>query len=226
MKKTEEYVDQICSFLNFNKEDFEKTLNILRAKGWERWGGGTVEVTVAEILYVVTTLKKPQRVLEAGTSWGYSGAHIAEALRDIGKENYFLSLDISEPDLNEARKFLTEKKLLGNIDIKCQSSEIAIDLKSLDMIFVDSSHRYEGTKSEWKWMYPLLFKNKGIALFHDAYTDDYGVKKFLLELEKKGHKLIILDTQDCTGLGIVTLADTFIEPRTIEEVEVDEWLDE
>lgn len=222
MKKTEEFIDQVCQFLSINKKDFEDTLVSLRAKGWERWGGGTVEVTVGELLYVITMMKKPSKVLEAGTSWGYSTAHIAEALKDIGKESEFLSLDISEPDQAQANTFLAQKNL--KVQTVIANSTIPRNLNSLDMIFIDSSHDYHQTKLEWKWMYPLLFKNKGFAIFHDAYTETYGVKKFLLELQEQGHKLIILDTQPNTGFGIILLADEFIDPRTKNEIETDEWL--
>lgn len=223
MKKTEEFISQICDFLNLKEEEFGWELEQLRSKGWARWGGGTVEVTVAEILYVLTVLTKPTHCLEAGTAWAYSTAHIAEALKDNKKENSFVSLDIDSANILVARQYLSQK----NLDVKIEHRSSTIPLKlnhNLDMIFIDSSHDYKSTKKEWSWMYPLLFKNKGFALFHDAYTDSYGVKKFLKELEEKGHKLLILDTQPNTGLGIIKLANEFIQPEIMEDDQLDEWL--
>jgi predicted O-methyltransferase YrrM len=224
IKPTEEFIDTICAFLGYDKNEFVSTLEKLRSKNWQRWGGGTVEVAVGEILYVVTALQKPKRVFEAGTAWGYSTAHIAEALREFGDERFFLSADVVESQLTTAHQYLAEKGL--TVQTECKSSELPRDLDNLDMVFVDSSHTYEGTKREWAWMYPLLFKNNGIALFHDAFTVEYKVKDLLEELRQKGHEVLILDTQTNTGLGIVKLAKDFITPETVELSEVEKWLHE
>lgn len=223
MNPVEVYTDRICEFLGCDKAEFEKELAFLRGKGWQRWGGGTVEITCAELLYVITKIQKPNKVLELGTSIGYSGAHIAEALRDVGADTRLISVDLNPVEQDEAKQHWAQKNL--DIQTECRNSEVPMDLGFLDMVFIDSSHTYEGTIREWKWVYPLLAKGKNsVALFHDAVAVNCGVNQFLLELQAKGHKVLILDTQQNTGFGIVRLADEFVDPRTKIEIETDEWL--
>lgn len=207
MNPTEKYVSEICKFLNFKEEDFKGHLQQLRNKGWSRWGGGTVEITVAEILYVLTRLRNPEWVFEGGTNWGYSTAHIAQALKDNGKipDEHFTSVDIDQPTLNEAESYLWEKDIELELHL-CDSVEwlqggVENNIPNLDLIFIDTAHTYEHTAKEWKAMLPLL-DEKSIICFHDAFTDAYGVKKFLSELPS-GWKVLTLDTQSNTGLGIV-----------------------
>ena len=207
MNPTEKYISDICRFLGFKEDDFTQKLKELRDKGWIRWGGGTVEITVAEILYVITRLRDPNHVFEGGTSWGYSTAHIAQAIKDNGKvpDNILASVDIDADAHRNAETYLWEKDIELSLDL-CDSvawlSEgILHNIPNLDMVFIDTSHTYEHTVKEWAAMLPLL-DEKSIILFHDAYTEVYGVKKFLSELPKEW-KVLTLDTQSNTGLGIV-----------------------
>ena len=76
--------------------------------------------------------------------------------------------------------------------------------QKLDFVFVDTSHDYETTKKEWEAMLPML-TDKSVVTFHDAFTDSYGVKRFLQELvsQHPEYKLLILDTQTNTGFGVI-----------------------
>src|SRR5574337_1026926 len=49
---------------------------------FERWGGGTVEPAVGQLLYIITRLFRPTYTIELGTNVGYSTACIASALID------------------------------------------------------------------------------------------------------------------------------------------------
>lgn len=211
MNPTEKYVTDLCKFLGLDEEKFTQALKELRDKGWQRWGGGTVEVTVAEILYVVTRLRNPEQIFEGGTNWGYSTAHLAEALKDNGKNPSLClaTVDIDEPTINEAISYLWEK----DIEVTPMKIDSVEWLKKvdgngeytpeLDLVFIDTAHTYEHTVKEWEAMKPLL-KEGAAVFFHDAYTDAYGVKQFLKEVEATGQwKVLILDTQPNTGLGVV-----------------------
>jgi predicted O-methyltransferase YrrM len=207
MNPTEKYIEEICNFLMIDQRDFTFALSKLRDKSWQRWGGGTVEVTVAEILYVLTYLKEPHIVFEGGTNWGYSTAHIAEALKDTGRDpkDHFYTVDIDQVAINNACSFLWEKDIhipLYRKDSVGWLNDAAVQDFKLDLLFIDTAHTYEYTRKEWKAMQPLLTENS-IILFHDAVAVQYGINKFLSEIKTEGWSVLILDTKVETGLGIV-----------------------
>jgi predicted O-methyltransferase YrrM len=73
-----------------------------------------------------------------------------------------------------------------NIEILHANSRDAV-LKfknnSIDMIFIDANHEYDGVKSDFADWYPKI-KNKGIIIMHDNYEIFPGVIQFLDELRE------------------------------------------
>lgn len=209
MNPTEKYISAICKFLGLDEQDFSQKLVELRDKGWQRWGGGTVEVTVAEILYVAVRILKPEMSFEGGTNCGYSTAHIAQALKDNGKNPSvnMISVDIDQGAINQAESLLWGKDIefqprLSD-SVKLLKEWNRAEMPSIDFVFIDTSHTYEHTVKEWAVLQPLL-NEKAVVLFHDACASDFGVNRFLKEVSDTGQwSVLILDTQINTGLGIV-----------------------
>lgn len=210
MKPTEDFVEDICDFLDLDQKKFLETLEHLRSKEWERWGGGTVEVTVAEILYCLIRIMDPRgHVIDGGTNWGYSAAHMAEALKDNKREYSLTTIDIDKEAQDKAREFLNEKGLEKYIQYVLEDSVKVLEGIRIqyEFVFIDTSHEYGHTKKEFYTMYRrcMIDGNDNFTfLFHDAVTDAYGVKQFLEEI-KPFFRVLILDTQPNTGLAIVRM---------------------
>ena len=204
---TEKFIDSICSFLDIKKCDFETYLWDLREKGWIRWGGGTVETSTAEILYVVARAINPVVCLEAGTNWGHSTAHIAAALEDNwGNTQRFYTVDNDLEAIKKTQEIFFQKGLKANFlhgDSVEEFKKVLEKEKWVDLVFIDSSHAYEHTKSEFEAIRGNL-QPKSLLMFHDSITREYGVRKFLEELLEEGEwKLLNLDVNPVSGLGIL-----------------------
>ena len=73
---------------------------------------------------------------------------------------------------------------------------------SIDMLFIDGDHSYEGVKADWKRFLPFV-KPFGVVIFHDTLwdirpdpkwkRDDMGVPRFVDELRKAGYPAITID---------------------------------
>ena len=203
---TEDYIKEVALFINDNEEKLLKYLKELRSLEWKRWGGGTVEITVAELLYVIVRTRKPKFILEAGTNWGYSTAHIAAGSKNYSRAFYTIEIDASNQEI--AIDTLKKKRIEFVNFVLGDSVRFFSSLSKgqiVDFCFIDSSHTYEHTKREFAAIEKSLNTNS-LVCFHDAYTDVYGVKRFLEELPNI-YEVLVLPTQPNTGFGIVKVKD-------------------
>lgn len=193
-----EYLYSLATFLQVEYDDINDAyLEIMKIQP-ERWGGGTVEPAVAQMLYIIVKTKEFREILEVGTNQGYSTWFIAKALESLGitkLESEFLSIDIDEEVLKTA-----EEKCNGlPVYIECENSQNEFSPLTIgpEFVFLDASHEYEQTKNELKRI--QSWSSETLVALHDVFSD--GVSRALQEFPWS--KQIIFPTQPNTGFGLV-----------------------
>jgi predicted O-methyltransferase YrrM len=98
-------------------------------------------------------------------------------------EVHFLREDSQRPE--------TKKKLVQKLNGR-----------SIDFLFIDADHRYEGVKTDFE-LYALLVRDGGIIAFHDIL--DQGVKRLWKEIRSRfSHEEIVEDwEQTSAGIGVL-----------------------
>ena len=80
-----------------------------------------------------------------------------------------------------------------------------LDKKSIDFLFIDGDHTYEGVKKDFE-MYSPLVRNNGIIAFHDitVYPPEtgYEVNKFWNQIKEKYSYSVIVNDPGQVGYGI------------------------
>lgn len=139
-----------------------------------------VDDDVARFLKLIIQITKPRRILEIGTSIGYSATSMAYMVKEYGGR--ITTIEYDEKVAAQAKKNFENAKVQEVIDLKIgDAGEIIPDLKEkYDLIFQDVDKR----------LYPLLFNdcirllNKGgLLLAEDTLFP-------VLDLEEKWHDLI------------------------------------
>jgi SAM-dependent methyltransferase len=135
-------------------------------------------------------------ILEFGTNRGLSISILAGAVRDAGKNNALVTMDLNGRLAEQARHSLSELDLsrqidfmVGDADVSCQK---LIDAgRKFNFAFVDHSHRYDDVVKACRRLYQLLLPGS-FCLFHD-YNDsregtaDYGVYTAVAHTLDKDH---------------------------------------
>lgn len=176
----------------------------------ERWGGGTVEPAVGQMLYIITRLLGPITSLELGTNVGYSTFCIAAALKHNG-EGLLYTFDIDREMIHEAIRRVALQGCESQVIYRRGDSTKDLDpfltsyeLKP-DLIFIDSSHEYESTKVELEIIQRHM-EQWACILFHDALAPESGVTRALNELESnQKYNMLRIPTQPNTGFGILQI---------------------
>ena len=78
--------------------------------------------------------------------------------------------------------------------------------KSIDFLFIDADHSYEGVKKDFQTYSPLVRKS-GLIAFHDI-LDECGVNRFWPEIKSEYKHFEIVENyeQRCAGIGILQYA--------------------
>jgi len=173
-----------------------------------------------------------KRIIQFGTSQGYSALLIGFMLRKMGLKNSFVTIDINREANKFTNKYVEKAELTEYIKVITSNSieptlpkycEDYIDGKP-QIIIIDSSHQYKHTLQELKLWYDYLSTN-GFIFLHDTSkkaieydaTKEGGVKKALNEWSEEFkvnyiniNKLTEIDAKaadltyfDGCGLGII-----------------------
>ncbi|WP_410676923.1 O-methyltransferase [Amycolatopsis sp. cmx-4-68] len=97
-----------------------------------------VDDNAGRVLQLLTTLHRPQRVLEIGTFFGFSTIHIARGLPEGG---HLVSLEIDAKVAETARQNLAAALVADKVDIVVGPAADylqALAPLSLDMVFIDA----------------------------------------------------------------------------------------
>ncbi len=175
----------------------------------------------AHLLYALVKGAKPEVVVEIGSARGRSSCFMGLALKQNGAGKLYAI----DPHMKTAwndndsvdtydilRKNIASLGLTDVVEIlRATSNEVARDWnRSIDILFIDGDHSYEGAKLDWDLFSPFV-KPFGSVVFHDTLWDlrpdpryarpDMGVPRLVDELREEGYPVITLD-QDF-GVSIV-----------------------
>ena len=167
----------------------------------------------AYLLYGFVRAAKPKVVVEIGSARGRSTCFMGLALKENGAGNLYAIDPHTKTAWNDAdsvdtydilKSNITALELTGIVEIlKSTSNEIANTWNlSIDILFIDGDHSYEGAKRDWDLFSPFV-RPFGSVVFHDTLWDlnpdpryarpDMGVPRLVDELREQGYPVITLD---------------------------------
>jgi len=113
---------------------------------------------VGRLLHALVLARKPKRILELGTSYGYSTLFLADAAAQVGAQ--VITMDLADYKQEHARTQLTEAGLLDAVDLRCGDALdlLAQDQGPWDFVLLDI----------WKELYLPCFEAFYPALSEEA----------------------------------------------------------
>ena len=172
---------------------------------YQMFNTGSVEAEVGEFLYGLVRMIKPQAVLETGLYKGWSGAYIAEAL----KENEFGHLDtieIESQHINSSQGLFGQLGLDSWVTIYDISSLEFTPKKVYNLFFLDTEPQIRFSELNRFWDY---LRPGGYILIHDLHPhlanrqppwEDYVN---LIGDKIKSYELIVITFQTPRGLVLM-----------------------
>jgi len=177
----------------------------------------------AWLLYSIVRSVKPEVCVEIGSARGKSACCMGTALAENNKGKLFAIDPHRRTDWNDDYSVDTYEIMRANIDalnlgnyveiIRKTSAEAAEAWsRSIDLLFIDGDHSYEGVKRDWDSFSPHV-SPFGVVVFHDTIWDvdteswsqyrraDMGVPRFVEELRQAGYPVITFP-KDC-GTSLV-----------------------
>jgi len=130
---------------------------------YQQFNSGSVEVEVAEFLYSLVRLVKPERIVETGTHKGISALYMALAL-ERNEKGKLITFEIIESLLQEAQALWDDLGMRHRIQELLQSSLITFSCAPIDILFLDSEPnlRFDEFVLYWQWLKP-----GGLIAIHD-----------------------------------------------------------
>lgn len=179
----------------------------LRTGHWSR----RRDLGLGWILYGFVRATKPEVVVEIGS--GGSTCCVAFALAHNMKGKV-ISIDINQ----EVTKVVHDALDLWNIGhyvklVTADSADVEWN-QMIDILVIDGSHNYEGTKIEWDRFSPFL-KRGGYAFMHDVMVTPVG--KLAEEIAKEDPSFSMIAEPDMFGLGILQKRYT-VNPETRKKI--------
>lgn len=203
-------------FSRFNSPDFRAETDLFHPEFMlcADWRSGLEDG--GHLLYGMTRCFKPKVVVEIGSARGKSSCSLALACKEngVGKvyaidphmKNPWTELGTTGDNEQFLRARLKEYDLEDWCEVIRDTSTNAAKTwdKTIDLIFIDGSHSYEGVKSDFDLFQPW-FSEKALVIFHDSTWDyasweqvqktyqmqeELGVPRFLEELKNAGYQSI------------------------------------
>lgn len=139
-----------------------------------------VDNDVARMLKLIIYLIKPKKILEIGTSIGFSASSMARVVKEYGGK--IVTIEYDEKVARQAEKNFKKQGLDGVIEIKIGDAKTIIPSldEEFDMIFQDVDKR----------LYPVLFEACMKILKHGGVLAAEDTLFPVLDLEEKWHNLI------------------------------------
>lgn len=126
-----------------------------------------------EMEYVFTIAQRARiGILEIGRFNGGSAFILASAAPDIP----IYSVDMAPQNDHLLAELFARTQVGSNVKlIIADSTKLNEDVGSIDMLFVDGAHDYDGCYADASVWYPRL-ADGGHILFHDSYLGEWGVQ--------------------------------------------------
>jgi predicted O-methyltransferase YrrM len=170
LEKATSYINALYEKRGFSKKEYIEATELQEF-------GIVVDDDVSRALYVLARLTQARRILEIGTSIGYSTVSIAKAIK--GYDGKILTIEYDQHVARQAMKNFERAGVAQNIEVKIgDAREIVPRIREqFDLIFQDVGD---------KKLYPLLFddcvrllKPGGLLLAEDTLFP-------VMELDSKG----------------------------------------
>lgn len=96
-----------------------------------------VGAEVGRFLHALILARKPRRILELGTSYGYSTLFLADAARSVGAE--VVTMELADYKQAHAREQLAAAGLAAHVDLRCGDALalLAADVGPWDFVLLD-----------------------------------------------------------------------------------------
>ena len=166
LEKATLYIDALYEKRGFSKKAYIEATELQEF-------GTVVDDDVSRMLYVLARLTRAQRILEIGTSIGYSTVSMAKAIR--GYDGKILTIEYEQHIAQQAMKNFERAGVAQNIEVKIGDAREMIPRirEHFDLIFQDVGD---------KELYPLLFddcvrllKPGGLLLAEDTLFPVMGL---------------------------------------------------
>ena len=183
-------------------------------------------------LYGLTRAALPKVCVEIGSARGLSACYVGLALKHNGFGKLYAIDPHTRTEWNDLASVDTLTILKRNLSrctvadfvdvIPASSEEAAAGWdRSIDLLFIDGDHTYEGCKADWERFLPFMSKF-GLVVFHDTTWDlhpnspssrsDMGVPRVVDELRQAGYPVVSWDS--FCGMSIVQPSLGGVELRT------------
>lgn len=139
-----------------------------------------VDNDVARMLKLIIYLTKPKKILEIGTSIGFSASSMARVVKEYGGK--IVTIEYDEKVARQAEENFRKQGLDEVIEIKMGDAKTIIPNlnEEFDMIFQDVDKR----------LYPVLFEDCVKLLKHGGVLAAEDTLFPVLDLEERWHNLI------------------------------------
>lgn len=153
--------------------------------GYERWDdlknldvGSGCCIQDYVFLYGITQLISPKIIVEIGTNFGVSAIAMALAMKEsdapTGHIYTFDIVDYSEYVLPQLKKAGVED-IITYYPNKTSDNIKDLNLKHVDMCFIDGDHTYKGAEKDYNNLKHLC----DYMVFHDIHCNNESQKQFL-----------------------------------------------
>jgi predicted O-methyltransferase YrrM len=126
--------------------------------------------------------EKVDNILEIGCYDGGTTISLCRFCKNL------ITIDCINParfDINQINQYCNYKYLSRNSQIIETKNEIYNLMPSIDVLFIDGDHSYEGAKKDYELFSPLV-KSGGLIVFHDIVDElMFENRKFVLTLWKE-----------------------------------------
>jgi predicted O-methyltransferase YrrM len=178
----------------------------------------------AWVLHGLARSLKPMVCVEIGSARGKSACHVGLALMENGFGKIYAIDPHTVTNWNDTRSVETLPMIENNIrtlgltryvEIVRKTSDDAVKGwdQTIDLLFIDGDHTYDGVRRDWEAFSPFLGEF-GVTVFHDTiwdlnpdpkwYREDMGVPRFVEDLRREGYPVLTIN-KDC-GVSIVQKA--------------------
>lgn len=156
------------------------------------WASGGVEPGEAQFLYGLVRAMRPEVVLEVGTSFGWSGLHLAAGLRDNGLGKlYTVEINLER----QAAARLNFKR--ADLEAWADCLSMIPNLPRVDLALLDAGHEAD----DITYYLAALPRDTGLVVVHDA-TWEQHVEKAIAHTDWKA---LYLPGTSYAGLALLQL---------------------
>lgn len=187
------------------KPEFDSIYNSCANNPWEGHAhetyGWWAQQNTEELWWIIDKVSKlqPKKVVEIGSSHGGT-LHFWD--RMVGPGGLVVSVDLWDAHgitLDFSHSLSEVVLLQADSHDPLTLTEVSdLTQGSIDFLFIDGDHTYEGAKKDYEMFSPLV-RRGGIVAFHDVvYDTDIQVRRLFLELNEPKESIEIAH-----GIGVI-----------------------